>query len=311
MRNDAGDGILVAKNGWRQGSVLSPSLVRTLIAEHQIPSAVVPRSHSRSGWFSGLRNAWKKVTLRRAAVKDLDARSDLWMVVSQDCDVVHTNLQTEPYVEVLRLTRTTEKLGEAHWGKNPRRYQFEAEGIDRTKSLFNAIIHEKVRIDRAYLVDSLPDSDCRFDVDIVRDLCRWVGQRYVRAAFANEFNRRAKRSFDRLRKKGDLRKYHQLLTAVLIEVEEDELPEGEDYHPIILVTMMHRDFRDPKRRESAEMLRDAIEAAVGSCDGIDIKEASLRSEQDVTMDHLRTYKRWDYDDLSLREQSRDDMSPSL
>jgi hypothetical protein len=91
MRNDEADGILVAENGWRQGSILPPSLVCALIDGHQIPAATVPRRESRSGWFGSLLTAWKQATLRRRSATNLKADSDRWMVISQDCDLVQAD----------------------------------------------------------------------------------------------------------------------------------------------------------------------------------------------------------------------------
>jgi hypothetical protein len=44
-----------------------------------------------------------------------------------------------------------------------------------------------------------------------------------------------------------------------------------------------------------------LEAFLSKCDGIELLESYLQSEKEVTLDDLRSLKRWDFDWLSIPE----------
>ena len=48
-----------------------------------------------------------------------------------------------------------------------------------------------------------------------------------------------------------------------------------------------------------------IEAELDNCDGIDVVQSELRSESQVSLAELRLLKRWDFDDLTLRDDDPD------
>ena len=58
------------------------------------------------------------------------------------------------------------------------------------------------------------------------------------------------------------------------------------------------EFSDAERRERAQQALDAMEERLQSCTGIEIVEASLVSEADVSLDDLRQMERFDFDYLS-------------
>jgi len=64
-----------------------------------------------------------------------------------------------------------------------------------------------------------------------------------------------------------------------------------------------------KKRTSAQTLLDRVEAIFGTCSGVDVI-TELRSEAELSLHDMRTLKRWDFDDLSLRRGQVQDLPPN-
>lgn len=311
MRDGIDDGALVAENGWRQGSVLPPSLVTALIEDHQIPATIVPRAESKKGWLGRLVTALKQAKTRSHNAALLEPTSDWWMVISQDCDLVQTDWVKEPYVELIRIRHAKDDEHPPKWLTSPRDLQF-SDPPDEKTHRFACSIHDRVQIDRKYLSDFRPDANRAIDRENVRRICLWVARRYVRAAFPDAFNERVESAVDSLTKKSsELYKQSDLLSGIYLLVTEAELGPDEDYKVVVWGTMRVQDFEKPDRREVAQRILDLLESSLGSCDGIEIDECELVSEQDLTIDHLRLWKRWDFDVLSLRPKRKNDPLPSV
>ncbi len=311
MRNGNVDGTLVAENGWRQGAILPPSLVTALIADHQIPAAMVGRWESKTGWLGSFITALKQAKVRNRNATLLSPTSDCWMVISQDCDLVQTDWSKEPYVELIRIRLAKDDEHSPRWLTSPRDLQF-SDPPDQKTQRFVCSVHDRVQIDRKYLTDCKPDPSRTFDRENVRRVCLWIARRYVRAAFPDAFNERAKPTLDSLKKKSsDLYKQSDLLTGIYMLLTEAELGPDEDYKVVVCGTMRVHDFEDPERRQVAQLILDLLESTLGLCQGIEIEDCQLKSEQDMTLDHLRTWKRWDFDVLSLGPKRTNDPLPAV
>lgn len=67
-------------------------------------------------------------------------------------------------------------------------------------------------------------------------------------------------------------------------------------------------FKNPVLRQEAQSVIDLLESEL-ECPGIEVKETLLVSEADVSIDDLRFLKRWDYDHLSFRGDTPDEIAP--
>ncbi len=69
------------------------------------------------------------------------------------------------------------------------------------------------------------------------------------------------------------------------------------------------DYMLPQRREKAQELLDKVEAPLGDCDGIEVLESRLKSEEEISLDDCRRskLKRRDFDDLTIRGQPVSDI----
>ncbi len=307
------DASQVSANGWRQGSVLPSDLVAILINEHQIPAVNSCQSKARSGWLGKYLTAWRHAVERVRLAKNLQPETDRWMVVSQDCDLVNADWSKEPYVELIRIREagTGDVAGE--WLTSPRTLLFRDPLTDKSSPKLTCSIHDRVLIDRKYLVSHRPSSDLSLAPENARRICHLIAQRYVRAAFPDAFNNRVKKSLDsqRTRKSGALYKNSDLLTGIYMRVSEEELPDEQPYKVFIWGAMLVIDFENESSRRKAQLSLNELEAVLGTCDGIEIVECLLKSEQDITIDHLHQWKRWDFDLLSLKPKRKNDPIPEV
>lgn len=162
------------------------------------------------------------------------------------------------------------------------------------------------------MIDDKPDGERAFEAENVKRLCRWISRRYVRAAFPNEFNIRVKSSLDALAKrKKDLDKQRDLFTGIYLRVSERELESDEDYEVLIWAVMRPQIYDDPNQNRAAQEMLIQIEACLADCPGVEILECEVKSEQEITLDHLHEWKRWDFDVLSLRPKTKNAPLPSV
>lgn len=258
----------IKASGWRQGSVLPTALIAGI---------------------DGL-------------PPNIDGSQDLLIVVSHDCDVTNSDIDAEPYVEIVpaRVVADAQKDGNRYWGKNPRRYQFSATAAGQEVH-FEICVHDMIRMPRTLLAGHVPDSTRAVNSGCVRSIVGWIAKRYVRASFPDAFNNRTKQAANDLRKQ--LKRNGHLLTGIYMLVQDDELNDGDDYNVTIWAAIRDEVFDNPRERQEAQKLLDQIESRLGTCAGVSIDASELRPEREVSLSDLALLKRWDFDDLSLREAS--------
>jgi hypothetical protein len=233
---------------------------------------------------------------------------EVFIVVSHDCDVVNESLVAEPFVEIAagHCIPNEARDGNVFWGKNPRRYQLIDESGPESRIVgFN--IHRIYKVPRSYLCNATPDTSVQLSKENISRVCRWISLRYSRASFPDAFNERTRGVVSSLRK--PLKKHGHLLSGVYILVCDDELPESSDYEIIVWATMRSEDYADREQRADAQKLIDQIEVVMTDSDGIDVRACELRSEEEVSLSDLRLLKRWDFDDLSLRDEPVSELPP--
>jgi hypothetical protein len=226
---------------------------------------------------------------------------DLLVVVSHDCDVVNQDIDKEPYVELLvAREHIGGPRGDLTFGKNPRTLDVDVEG-----KTYEISIHERFSVDRRALLGHVPDGI--LDRQNILVLRRWVGQRYLRSAFPDRLNERIREGtqkiYDRLKKHG------RDLSGLYLLVSDDELPPEEPYRIVLIATMLAEDYAISAKRVDTMKLVDNIASLLDECEGVTCDDGELRSETDVSLDDLRSLKRWDADSLSFRPKPGGPSSP--
>lgn len=116
-----------------------------------------------------------------------------WVVLTQDCDLIHESYEKEPEVEFLGCKLASVPDGNFAHGKNPRRIQLAAV-IANQSAILDGLIVQRFCFPRAVLEDFAPPPDCSVPVDQIRTLVEWAARRYTRSAFPDEFNRRIRKA---------------------------------------------------------------------------------------------------------------------
>jgi len=222
------------------------------------------------------------------------------LVVSQDCDIVHHNSEAEPIVEVLLAEPLQDKpSGSFTYGKNPRRLQIPII-VDGSSQYFECAAKHRYFINRQVLADCPPDSRIQVEDATLQLIRSWLAARYTRTAFPDAFNLRIAGALSSQARM--LKSRGSDLSGIYIAVTPwDELNEGESYRVELYATMEIDAWENTDARQEMASLVDDLALAINHCEGIDVENHEIRSEEDISLADIRVLRRWDYDYLSYRE----------
>lgn len=247
-------------NGWRQGSVLPEALAKQLAA----------------GGFAHVDDA------------------SLLVVLTQDCDLVHPSYEVEPNVELIAGVLLENADNGLRHGRNPRRLHLDLEQAAAPKATVGFSVHRRIVVPRSLLEDHKPHQSLRLGPDERRLLCDWVAKRYVRAAFPDAFNERARESYRKIEK--ELKRSGEPVTGLFLMIDPDEERDaGEGYRILLRVVARSEALSDEKTEITLVRVAKVIADALGSCQGILVEDHQLVSESEFTLADLRFFKRWDWD----------------
>lgn len=264
LHGKASSAKLVKQNGWLQGRILGKELVAELNESDLLPRTM---------------------------------KDGCWVVLSHDCDVTNSSFEKEPSVEVIFGEYLDRKDGNKLWGKNSRLLQM-VEG----ERIYEFNVHLRNTFPRSFLVDHEPDSRKLSNAARLQ-LAGWLGRRYSRRGFADEFNNRSRSAVNALR--NQLKPDGALISGIYLLVSDDELPEGTDYEIIVWVAMNASDYESEEKRTVGAKLLGMVEAQLNECQGIVVESSEVRSESEISIADIRKLKRWDFDDLTLRDEGPD------
>lgn len=228
---------------------------------------------------------------------------DIVIVISQSCDVVHGSFEVEPLVEVLigRTIPEDQVDGNFTWGKNPRTIDFEAEVCGKTR-WYRCRISEKSTLGRRVLTRSFPSEALPQPTCGV--LARWVAKRYTRAALPDAFNERVRRMDERIKRL--MVRDGKLITHVYLSLDtEEELPPNRPYRVIMRATALPEVLEDRELTGKLSAAVLGLKSLLNECDGVEVLDAELESEVEITLHDLSSgqLRRWDYDYLSYRART--------
>lgn len=255
------------------------------------------------------RNGWRQGSVLRQndhAKLDEVVRSSLRLnaslvVVSHDCDVTSGSYEREPNVELLAIYPATEKKGGRTFGKNPREIEFQIR-VDGRGAAFIAHAGDRHHVDRRILEKVTPDLQSHLTPESVNLLRSWLAQRYNRSAFPDVFGSRLRQI------QGDIEsildEQGAEISVILVGIEPaGEAREDESYEVHLYAVMPVNLYRQAALRTKAQSVIDQLGALFRKCDGIQLTDAEVRSESDVTLNELRYLKRFTPDYLSHKKPS--------
>ena len=266
-------GARIAANGWLQGSVLRDDDLRSLS---------------------------ERYSFKMHRVADV-----IGLVVSQSCDLTYDWLEGEPCAELLLgLKAETEdaikKRGNCTGGKHPRCLHMPIQ-YGGSEVWFEFVPWNRFAVDRTAFLDITPDHERNcfsVDLDVVTN---WLAQRYIRAAFPDDFND----LLEAARKKQ--KKLHERLSpdvsGLYAQISPDrDLRTGERYSVNLLALV-------PDSHETQRVsVHETVEKLAALMRLVDMEVLSaVALESEISYATVRSYRRFPLEQLSLRSDPLDPM----
>jgi len=256
--------------GWRQGSVLSETLLRSI-----------------------LDNGYSL---------DVSVDGCVAVVISHDCDVTNESLRAEPFAEILMGSIVDSSDPNFVESKSPRKYHLQVEDPTTVIEFYASRLY---RVRRNLLKGHEPDITIVLSKDNIKELASWIARRYTRHALPDEFNNRVGTASKKARDK--LKRDLSLFSGIYVFLQDEELPPDVTYNIDLRGIMKKESYDRQNLRTKAENLLGNIAGTLDNCDGISVEEVAVRSEDEFTLNDLRSWKRWDFDDLSFRGRDFEDI----
>ena len=265
------DAAKVRELGWRQGSVLPPSL------------------------FSAV---------KEATGLDFKEGESFPVVISQDCDVVHRSYVEEPEVEIIRAVLVPKADGNFRYAKSARRLHLEAQ-IKGVPSPVQFASLDKKSIKRPILEGDPPDTQVTLNDPETRLLAAWLAKRYRRDSFPDEFDGRLQRSGALEAMRRLLTRWGGNISGVFVLVRPDkELSPAERYELALWAIVPNELYGNASIRSTLEDdFLVKLTAMLTTVDGITLVDAMVVSDADFTLRDVRQTRRMDFDSLSYRDDT--------
>lgn len=226
--------------------------------------------------------------------------NDLLLIVSQTCDLVQGDFEKEPYFEVLCL-HPLERPPDGNFlnGKNNRRIEFSSALPGNPHEHWYALPFERHLVNRNLLLN-IEAPDRRLEAQHCKMILRWLSLRYTRTAFPEAFVARINEGRNRRDLARIMRELNPDVSNIFVQIEPfEELDAQANYRMHVILVMDAVHFDDPQRHARCERHREALEALLAQCRGIEIGEVDLESTASVTIEELKAYREWDYSYLSM------------
>jgi len=245
---------------------------------------------------------WAQGSLIEGGALDPSFPHDLYLIVSQTCDILHSDPEVEPDVELLGLTRLTaaEVVTTLKNGRNPRKIHFETN--DGTTSVWlQTSMQDILLLDRKLLLNPNLKSNLSVATPVLTDLIKWRANRYLRPAFPDDFENvlRHNRKSEKLKRK--ITREKDLIDQIQVAIDPfGELPSGEAYVIDFLLLVEPEVFLDQGAREKLKTLAEEIETLYQNTPHLEELTCRFLPLDRVTLYQIKDYLRWSpHDHLSF------------
>ena len=255
-----------------------------------------PQKIDQNGWKQGaclLVDSQTEIYVTTQCKKET-LPEGLYVVLSQDCDVLNKRLDKEPVVELIAADTVVKCDPELSEGKNPRQLHLQIsdcclEFFPNKRFFISRTYLENVQSDKTIIVGR--------SLKILRE---WIVKRYRRAGFPDEFNRR----FDskQIKKiKQIFREGAKASRGPYIQITPEEEIAKEAVYSERLMLLVDKDIYD-NESELAKIQEafNQILKVLDTVPGIEVIVGSqVRSLDDITVHEHLHLKQWDFDYLSF------------
>jgi hypothetical protein len=264
----------IAGHGWRQGSILPPSLFARL----------------------SVGGTWTP-----------DPESDIGVVLTGDCNLLHQRLDQEEVVDVVFGRRVDALNGNYTNLKSPRILHLNLEGPSGLVPVdFSA--WRRATLARVELAQAPPADSWKVNAAAQRTIAEWwASGRYLRSSFPDAFNSRIGEKKKRRKLESLLKTSKDHILAVYVVVLPDrELPSDEKYGVVLRAIVTKEAYEDLTVRSEVEtQFYDAFLDELKATPGIEVLDHNLLSEEDFTMSDFRRMNRLEFDYLSYSGDDSD------
>ena len=247
-------------SGWRQGSVLPPELCVQVEPVH--------------GGYHKPEGNWPA--------------SRMYVLVSQDCDIVHGDLSAEPAVEVILAKKRNRLDGRFQHLRSPRILHVNLIGANGGELPVEIQVRNRGFLSRSALLDATPVNVSASPV-AANEIAALVSRRYLREARPEEFDSRlgayAKSGFEALLEREVSAGF---LLDVMFHIEPLAELASEERYSVTVYAVLRDEFDDEPRagiRARIDSLQDEIRSILDGCEGIDVDNVLVvgRSEIDLRL----------------------------
>lgn len=257
--------------GWRQGSVVSASDVQHLIG----------------------------------IIGEIPYTEELVLLVaSQSCDIANNNVDTDPYIELSVARKIEVHKGHFTHNKNPRILHTHvtcrtSDGDVFSEEILELKAFERIVIQKEVLAELQPDPDRVLEDRQLRSYVAWLAARYSRPALPTTFNNLIRDADPKGKLRDKVKKGNEQLVGIYVEIIPDAEIKDDESYSVNLLGLLPAGFAgDSSKAENAiKAYADVFRSA-----GMEVTVAT-RTEGQISLAVIKRFKRFYYDDLSLKEET--------
>ncbi len=223
----------------------------------------------------------------------------LYIILTQDCDLLNPDLQKEPVAELILAYKITHVDPQYLSGKNPRVLHLELSPLEGSYFL-ELFPQNRFFVARNYLENK---AATEFVADKnLRILINWVVKRYKRPGFPDSFNQRLRNKINDIKKILD--KYGHNTRGLFIRLStEKELPENQIYEVSVMLLVEKSIYEQTEELEKIQIGFNKVTVLLSQIQGINLLDDSeVQSMDDISAHQYGLLKPLDFDYLSFSNE---------
>lgn len=258
-----------------------------------------PTKIKQNGWKQG---ACLLVSSQRAVfVETLSMRQELpaglYVILSQDCDLLQRSLSKEPVVELICANSIETCSPDKERGKNPRQLHLHAEKVGNLEFF----PHKRFLMPRIQLEELSAEPYVIMGKEL-KTLVDWIAKRYIRPGFPDAFNLRVRPINKKLQR--IVNRHIKSVLGLFVRVLPDVEVEENQSYKIRVVLLTHEDFDDDEaEQKKLDKSFDDILTLLDQTEGVEVDLAEgitgVRSATKMYYVEVKSLRKWDFDFLSL------------
>jgi hypothetical protein len=293
---EIGIGTKLEQLGWRQGGVVKGKDVCNLLM------LATGNLNQKKKWLNAILTFFGLENQSQDKSCTLDSYDNIVLIVaSQSCDIASNNIDDDPFIE-FSIARVIEKTnGNLTFNKNPRVLHTEllhrTENSDISNSVFLQLLaFEKIQIKKSDIIQFSPDENMLLVNEQLRCFVAWLASRYSRPALPSSFNDKIAEVDSKNKRKKKAKSIDNILSGIYVEIIPDKEINTDENYKVNLLGLIASDFDGDLSKAEVVM---AEYAKIMESAGMDVV-VSVKSEDEISITVIKRFKRFYYDDLSLK-----------